>query len=131
MGKEGGKVGRQPLTCLLNPTVLNERVSDDPVDDLDVNMLFSAYFWIPLFKRQDYEENLRFVKNHLWNSVGQLIHETRKTDLRTKNHFCKHCRLKDATWMSASLLCEKAYRITNAKTNVFSNSVLCVWENGR
>ena len=25
---------------------------------------------------QDYEVNLRFVKNHLWNSVGQLFNET-------------------------------------------------------
>ena len=32
--------------------------------------------------------------------------------------------------MSASLLCEKAYRFTNAKTYVFSDSVLCVGEMG-
>ena len=59
MGKEGGKVGRQPLTCLLNPTVLNERVSDDPVDDLDVNMAISAYFWIPLLKQQFVLDKIR------------------------------------------------------------------------
>ena len=33
---------------------------------------------------------------------------------------------KDATWMSTSLLCEKAYQITSAKAYVFSDSVLCV-----
>ena len=27
---------------------------------------------------QDYEANLRLVKNHLWNSVGQLLNETGK-----------------------------------------------------
>ena len=32
--------------------------------------------------------------------------------------------------MSTSLLCEKAYRITNAKVHVFSNSVLCVGKMG-
>ena len=32
--------------------------------------------------------------------------------------------------MSTSLLYEKAYRITNAKTYVFSDSVLCVWKMG-
>ena len=37
---------------------------------------------------------------------------------------------KDVTWMSRSLLCEKAYWITNAKAYVFSNSVLCVVKMG-
>ena len=32
--------------------------------------------------------------------------------------------------MSTSLLCEKTYRITNAKTYVFSDSVLCVVKMG-
>ena len=37
---------------------------------------------------------------------------------------------KDATWMSTSLLCEKAYQITNAKADVFSDSVLCAGKMG-
>ena len=41
----------------------------DPVEDLDVN----AAVW---GLGQDYEVNLRFVKNHLWNSVEQLFNET-------------------------------------------------------
>ena len=27
---------------------------------------------------QDQEANLRYVKNHLWNSVGQLFNETKR-----------------------------------------------------
>ena len=37
---------------------------------------------------------------------------------------------QDATWTSTSLLCEKAYLFTNAKTYVFFDSVLCVGEMG-
>ena len=37
---------------------------------------------------------------------------------------------QDATWMSTSSLCEKAYRFINAKTYLFSDSVLCVGKMG-
>ena len=33
---------------------------------------------------------------------------------------------KDPTWRSTSLLCDKAFEITNAKTYVFADSVLCL-----
>ena len=80
---------------------------------------------------QDYEANLRFVKNHLWNSVGQLFNETGKlireqteiTGVNTRN-------FKECVWMSTSLLRSRAYQITNAKTYVFSDSVLCVGKMG-
>ena len=42
------------------------REHDDPMDDLDVNMAI----WD--------EANLRYVENHLWNSVGLLFNETGK-----------------------------------------------------
>ena len=38
---------------------------------------------------------------------------------------------KEFTWRSTSLLCSRAYRITNAKTHIFSDSVLCVERHGR
>ena len=80
---------------------------------------------------QDYEPNLRYVKNNLWNSVGVLFHETGKLISEpTEITGVSTLGFKDATWMSTSLLCEKAYQITNAKAYVFSDSVLCVgkWE---
>ena len=75
---------------------------------------------------QDCEANLRYVKKNLWNSVGLLFHETEKLiseqqEITGVSAF----GFKDATWMSTSLMCEKAYQITNAKAYVFSDSVLC------
>ena len=57
---------------------INERGPDDPVDDLDVNMAIWSIFLNTTLQaavhlEQDHEANSRFVKNHLWNSVGQFI----------------------------------------------------------
>ena len=54
------------------------REHDDTMDDLDVIWLFwstvlTATLRAAVHLGQDYEVNLRFVKNHLWNSVGQLF----------------------------------------------------------
>ena len=77
---------------------------------------------------QDYAANLRYVKNPLWNSSYSMKRKTDReqteiTGLSTSN-------FKELTWMSTSLLCSRAYRITNAKTYVFSDSVLCVGKKG-
>ena len=80
---------------------------------------------------QDYEVNLRYVKNNLWNSIGQLISETGKLiSDQNENTGVRTSDFQEATWMQTSLLREKTYRFTNAKTYVFSDSVLCVgkWE---
>ena len=75
--------------------------------------------------------NLRFVKNHLWNSFERLFNETGKliseqieiTGVNTIN-------IKELTWMPTRLLCSRVSQITNAKTDVFSDSVLCVGKMG-
>ena len=67
----------------------------------------------------------------IFGTVWDLFHETEKliseheeiTGVSTKD-------FHDATWMSTSLLCEKASRITNATTYVFSDSVHCVGKVG-
>ena len=100
------------------------------MDDLDVNMAIWGTFLNATLRAavhlgQEYEANLGHVKNHLWNSVGLLFHETGKligeqkeiTGLSTIN-------FKEFTWMSTSLLCSRAHR--NAETYVFSDSMLCV-----
>ena len=51
------------------------------MDDLDVNMatrgiLLNTILQAAVHFGQDYEANLRFVKNRLWNSVGHLFDET-------------------------------------------------------
>ena len=58
------------------------------------------------------------------NETGKLISEQKEiTGVNT-------IRFKDSTWMWTSLLCSRAYRITHAKANVFSDSVLCVGKMG-
>ena len=64
---------------------IHGREHDDPVDDLDVNVAFrgtvlNTTLQATVHLGQDYDTNLRFVKNHLWNSVGQLFNENEKTD---------------------------------------------------
>ena len=52
-----------------------EREPDDPLEDWDVSiaiwdMFLNATLQAAVHLGQDDEANLRFVKNHLWNSVG-------------------------------------------------------------
>ena len=62
------------------------REHDDHMIDLDVNMANRGIF----LNGQDYEANLRYVKNNLWNSVGQLFRETGKLiSEQTGNHWYK------------------------------------------
>ena len=66
---------------------------------------------------QDHDANLRYVKNHFWNSVGLLLHETGKLiGTQTEITGVSTLQFKNLTWMSTSLFCSKAYRITNAKS---------------
>ena len=80
---------------------------------------------------QHYEVHLRFVKNHLWKFLEQLFHETRRL-IRDQTEIIgvKKIEFKELAWRSTSLLCSRANQITNAKTYVFSDSVLCVRKMG-
>ena len=112
------------------------REHDDPMDDLDVNMAICGIFLnatlrAAVYLGQDYEANLRYVKNNLWNSVGLLFHETGKLISEQKEITgVRTMKFKDATWMSTCLLCEKAHQIINAKACVFFDSVLSVGKMG-
>ena len=53
------------------------------MDDLDVKMAIWSIFLnatrrAAVHLGQDYEANLRYVKNNLWNSVGLVFHKTGK-----------------------------------------------------
>ena len=75
---------------------------------------------------KDHDANLHYVKNRFWNSVGLLFHESGKLISEQKEITGVNTTdFRNATWKSTSLLCKKAYRITDAKTCVFSDSVLC------
>ena len=105
---------------------------DDTMNDSNRNMaiwgmFLNATLWAAVHLGQDHEANLRYVKNIIWNSVRQLFRETWKL-ISEQKEFTEISTIdfKDATWMSTSLLCEKAYQITNTKTGVFSDSLFCV-----
>ena len=71
------------------------REHDDPLDDLDVNMAILGIFLNATLRAevhlgQDYEANSRFVKDHIWESVGQLFNEAGKLISEQKKHCCKH-----------------------------------------
>ena len=110
--------------------MIYEREHDDPMDDLDVNIsgiFLNATLRAAVHLGQDHDANLRHVKNNHWNSVGLLFHEIGKLISEQREVTgVSTIGFKDATWMSTSLICEKAHRTTNAKTCVFSDSVFCV-----
>ena len=141
------KNGHTIFMCLQPQFTIRKQSSRSSGRSTDENMttLWMMWTWIWLFGGiflnatlqaavdlgQDYEANLRIVKNHLWNSVKQLFNETEKlisgqiqiTGANTIN-------FRELAWMSTSLLCSKAYQYTNAKGCVFSGSVLCVGKMG-
>ena len=80
-----------------------------------------------LKKQTNHESNLRFLKNHLWNSVKQLFDEIGKLIRgRTEITGINTIDSEELTRMSTSLLHSRAYQYKNAEAYVFSDSVLCV-----
>ena len=74
---------------------------------------------------QDFLENLRFTKYDLLRSVGRLFQVTGELiKNQTEISGLTTIDYEDFTWSATSLLCDKAFRITNAKTYVFADSVL-------
>ena len=60
---------------------------------------------------QDHEANVRFLKNHLWNSVKQLFSETgKRISEQTETIGVNKIDFKELTWMSTSLLNSRAYQ---------------------
>ena len=72
-------------------------------------------------------ENLRFTKNQLLKSVKELFLVTEKL-IKDQREITGLTTIdcKQLTWRSTVLLCDKAIEITNAKTYVFADSVLCL-----
>ena len=75
-----------------------------------------------------HERHLRFTKNQLLKSVKQFFQVTEKLielieDQKEINNLTT-IDYKELTWRSTSLLCDKAFEITDAKTYVFAHSVL-------
>ena len=72
-------------------------------------------------------ENLRITKNQLLKSVRQLFKVTAKLIKdQTEISGLTMIGYEEPTWRSTTLLCDKAIEITNAKTFVCAESVLCL-----
>ena len=108
------------------------RRSTDNLDDFDVNtatwgIFMNTTLQAAVHPGQDFSENLGFTKNQLLKSVKQLFQVTEQliedqkeiSNLTTIDN-------KEPTWSATSLLCGRAFEITNAKTCIFADSVLCV-----
>ena len=77
---------------------------------------------------RDFLENLRFTKNQLLMSVKQLFQVTGKLIMdQTDISGLTTINYKEPRWRSTTLLCVKAIGMTNVKTYVFADSVLCLW----
>ena len=98
-----------------------EREPDGPMEDLDVNaavwgIFLNATLQAAVHVGQNYEENLRFAKNHLWSTAEQLFNETGKL-IRDPTEITGVTTIdfKELTWRSTSLLCSRAYQITKCQ----------------
>ena len=80
--------------------VIFGRGHDDTMDDLDVNaaiwcIFLNATLRAAVHLGQVHEANLRYVKNHFWNSVGHVINENDELIGEQKeNHWCKHTKIQ-------------------------------------
>ena len=108
------------------------RSSTDELNDLDVNTAVWGIFMNVTLEAavhldQDHMENLRFTKKQLLKSVKEFFQMTEKLikDHKEMNNLTT-IDYKEFTWRSTTLLCDKAFETTNAKTSVFADSVLCL-----
>ena len=102
------------------------------MEDLDVNaaiwgMFMNTTLQAAVHLGQDYDQNLRFVKNHFWSSWNKLFKETEKM-IKDQKEITGVSMIDygDYTWSATSLLCDRIHQISNAKTYVFADSVLCL-----
>ena len=139
--KLSGQNGHTIYTCLQSQSTIRKQYSRSSGRSSDENMttlwmiwtwiwLFEAYFWIPLFEQQfilDGECTTR--EEESLEQCGTVLPWNWKTDQWTKrNHRCEHYRSQRWYVDVDKFIVWKAYRITNAKTYVFSDSVWWKWE---
>ena len=100
--------------------------------DLNVNFAIWRMFMNTTLRAathlgKDYDMNLRYVKNDLWKTTGQLFRETEKLiSGQTENTDISLINYQDLRWVSTSLLHSRAYQYVTVKVYVFSDSVLCL-----
>ena len=112
------------------------RQPGDPVKDLGVNlatwrMFMNTTLQAAVHLGKDCDMILRFVKNHLWKTAGQLLRETGKlVSGQTETAGLSLINFQDLRWFTTSLMHSRAYQHSTAKVYVFSDSVLCLGKIG-
>ena len=107
------------------------RQPGDPMKDLDVNLAIWRMFMNTAHRAavhlgKDYDMSLRFVKNHLWETAGQLFRETEQlVNGQTETTCISLINFQKLRWMSPSLLHNRKYQHSTVKVYVFSDSVHC------
>ena len=80
---------------------------------------------------KDCGTNLRFTKNYLWKTTGQLFREAEKLiSGQPETTGISLIKFPDLRWVSTSLLHSRAYQCATAKVYVLSDSVLCLGKMG-
>ena len=80
---------------------------------------------------KDTDMNLRFVKNYLWKTTGQLFRETEELiSGQTETTGISLINFQELRWVSTILLHSRPYQYATAKVYVFSDSVLCLGKMG-
>ena len=108
------------------------RSPTDDLNDLDVNTTVWSFFMnvilqVAVHLGRDYMEKLRYIKNQLLKSVKELFQVTERLIKDQKEISCLTTNnYGQLSWRSTSFLCDKAFEITNAKTFVFADLVLCL-----
>ena len=106
------------------------RKPGDPMKVLDVNlgiwkMLMNTTLRAAVHLGKDCEASLRYLKNHLWKTAGQLFKATEKlVSGQTETAGISVIDFQDLRWIS--LLHCRACQYSTAKACVFSDSVLCL-----
>ena len=107
------------------------RKPGDPMEDLNVNLAIWRMFVNTTLRAavllgKDYDAKLRYVKNHLWKTTGQLFRETEKLiSGQTETTGISLINFQDLRSVSTSLLHSRPYQYSTAKVYVFSDSVIC------
>ena len=109
-------------------SIVRQRYGRSPTDqmkDLDVNAAISLHAAGHLGK--DLTENLRSTKNRPKKSLRQLFQVTERfiTD-QTEITGLTTIDWQQHMWRKTTLLTDRAVQLATAKTNVFSDSVLCL-----
>ena len=94
---------------------IHGRQPGDPVEDLGVNVatwgiVMNATVKAAVHLGNDHDVNLRYVKNSLWSSAGQLFGETEKLiSGHAETTGFSLINSEDLRWISTSLLHSRAF----------------------